>query len=408
VNDVVARPGALEIPRATIDTVAPDSRARPGTVEHLLAHARQYDFFVTVAMLERLTPEAVRVGGDGPYDREAIRFRHDSSLAFSAAEVMSVERAEVPKPPEHRLDKTQHRFEVTTSFLGITGSVSPLPLYLAEEIEQGDEASRIRKDFLDLFHHRVISFVYRVGQKFDFPREYKKDASDAWSRRMLSLAGFDAYDEWRPKHIPRWQMLRLAALFASRVRSGRTIEMALEDVVGHALAGAKVSMKQFSGEWTPLDQEQRMALGGLNSRLGVDSVLGIECFHKAGKATVVIGPLGDNFRRFLADGDLYPVVCEVLGLLTAEPVEFELDLVLAPQARPPFLLGKQEGGRIGFDSWLSSRVGARKETHQRVPLPTELLAVERAKSSHRHAPSLSRSSASTSSRPPSRPPTSSR
>lgn len=405
-NDVV-RSDAIEIPVATIDTVAPDSRARPGTVEHLLAHARQYDFFVTVAMLERLTPDAIRVGGDGPYDRESIRFRHDPSLSFSAAEVMRVERAEVPRPPEQGFDKTRHRFEVTTSFLGITGSVSPLPLYLAEEIEQGDEASRIRKDFLDLFHHRVISFVYRVGQKFDFPREYKKDASDAWSRRMLALAGFDAYETWRPKHLPRWQMLRLAALFASRVRSGRTIEMALEDVVGHALAGAKISMKQFSGEWTPLDKEQRMSLGVLNSRLGIDGVLGIECFHKAGKATVVIGPLGENFRRFLADGDLYPVVCEVLGLLTAEPIEFELDLVLAPQARPPFVLGKTEGGRLGFDAWLSSRVGARGETHLRVPLPTELLAVERAKSSHRHAPSLSRTAGSAS-RPPSSPPPSRR
>jgi type VI secretion system protein ImpH len=391
VNDVVARPGAPEIPVTTIDTVAPDSRARPGTVEHLLAHARQYDFFVTVAMLERLTPEAVRVGGDGPYDRESIRFRHDASLAFSASEVMQVQRAEVPRPPEHGFDKARHRFEVTTSFLGITGSVSPLPLYLAEEIEQDDEGSRIRKDFLDVFHHRVISFVYRVGQKFDFPREYTSDASDAWSRRMLALAGLDAYQQWRPKHLPRWQMLRLAALFASRVRSGRTIEMALADVVGDALGDAKVSMRQFSGEWTPLDKEQRMALGALNSRLGIDSVLGIECFHKAGKATVVIGPLGENFRRFLADGDLYPVVCEVLGLLTAEPIEFELDLVLAPQARPPFVLGKAEGGRVGFDAWLSSRVGARGETHLRVQLPTELLSVERAKSSHRHAPSLSRS-----------------
>lgn len=388
-NDAVAVGGSRDALATKIATVAPDSRARQGTVEHLLAHARQYDFFVAVTMLERLTAEAVRVGGDGPYDREAIRFRHDSSLAFSASEVLKVERVEVPRPPEHGFDQPRYRFEITTSFLGITGAVTPLPLYLAEEIEQGDEVGRIRKDFLDLFHHRVISFVYRVGQKFDFPREYTKDATDPWSRRMLALAGCDAYQTWRPKHLPRWQMLRLAALFASRVRSGRTIEMALQDVVGQALDGARVSMRQFSGEWTPLDKEQRMSLGVLNSRLGIDSVLGVECFHKAGKATVVIGPLGENFRRFLADGDLYPVVCEVLGLLTAEPVEFELDLVLAPKARPPFVLGKAEGGRLGFDAWLSSRAGAQQETHLRVPLPTELLAVERAKTSHRHAPSFS-------------------
>ncbi len=384
-------PGSADSPATTIDTVAPSSRARRGTVEHLMAKAKQYDFFVTVTMLERLTPEAVRIGGNGPYLGEMIRFRHDPSMSFSAAETMKVERVQIPQPPERRLEKPRYRFEVTTTFLGITGSVTPLPLYLAEEIVQGYESARIRRDFLDMFHHRILSFVYRVGQKFDFPREYKRDANDAWSRRVLALAGFDVFDQFRPKHLQRWQVLRLAALFASRVRSGRSMEMALEDIVGHALLGAKVRMKQFSGEWTPLDGEQRMALGVENSNLGIDAVLGVECYCKAGKATVVIGPLGDNFRRFLADGDLYPIVCETLGLLSTEPTEFELDLVLAPQARPPFLLGKKTGGRLGFDAWLSSRMGSQGETHLRVQLPTELLKVERKKVSHAHAPSQSTS-----------------
>jgi type VI secretion system protein ImpH len=375
--------------RTTIDTVVPSSKARRGTVEHLLAQARQYDFFVTVTMLERLTPDAVRVGGDGPYPGESIRFRHDSSLSFSAAETVKVERVQIPQPPERRLEKPRYRFEVTTTFLGITGSVTPLPLYVAEEIEQGHESARIRRDFLDMFHHRLLSFVYRVGQKFDFPREYKHNADDLWSRRVLALAGFDVYEKFRPRFLERWQVLRLASVFASRVRSGRAMEMALQDIVGHALLGAKVTMKQFSGEWTPLDGEQRVALGVSNSNLGIDSVLGVECFCKAGKATVVIGPLGENFRRFLADGDLYPIVCETLGLLSTEPTEFELDLVLAPKARPPFHLGKREGGRLGFDGWLSSRAGADRETHLRVQLPTELLQVERKKVSHSHAPSQS-------------------
>ena len=69
---------------------------------------------------------------------------------------------------------------------------------------------------------------------------------------------------------------------------------------------------------------------------------------------------------------MLPVILEVIDLVTTDPIEFDLDLVLAQDARPPFQLGQREGGRIGTDAWLSSRTGARNETHLRVELPTEL------------------------------------
>ena len=47
-------------------------------------------FTSLVALLERLTGSAVRVGGDGPPSEEAIRFRHDPSLVFSSGDVSQV------------------------------------------------------------------------------------------------------------------------------------------------------------------------------------------------------------------------------------------------------------------------------------------------------------------------------
>jgi type VI secretion system protein ImpH len=128
---------------------------------------------------------------------------------------------------------------------------------------------------------------------------------------------------------------------------------------------------QFAGGWVPLDADQRTLLQTRNSILGRSSVLGVQCYHRAGKAIVVIGPLHENFRRLLQDGDLYPAVCELLGMMVDEPIEFELDLVLAEHARPPFHLGVADGGKLGTDSWLSSRAGAAKSTHLRVPVAIE-------------------------------------
>lgn len=357
------------------------------TTRRLLDKACEFTFYVAVGMIERLTAEAARVGGAGPYEAEAIRFRHDADLSFSPGEISRIERVEVPKAPESRLEGKRHRFEITTSFLGLSGSVTPLPLYLAEELLQVDGAGAVKREFLDIFHHRLISFVFRIGIKMDVAREFTSAATDAWSNRLLALTGLDAFEKWRFKHLSRWQMLRLAPLLASPVRSAHVVSTALQDVLGVDLGRATISMKQYTGGWSPLDTEQRMALGELNNRLGQDAVLGIQCFDRGGKATVVIGPLGDNFRRFLADGDLYPVICELLGLLLVEPLELELDLVLAAESRPPFNLGDPEGGRLGFDAWLSQRGGTEDETHLRVALPTDLSRpVERKSTAHAHAP----------------------
>ncbi len=334
----------------------------------VLAHATRYDFYVTVGMLERLTPDAARIGGDGPAGREAIRFRHESSLAFSAGDVSRIAYVEVPRGVGGALEAKRHRYEVTTTFLGLTGSSTPLPLFMAEEIEQAQDAGHMRRDFLDLFHHRFVSFVFRVTVKYDLAREFSLDCTDEWTRRVLALAGLDAWSGRRTKHIPLWRLARLAPLLASRVRSARAIERALQDLCSEALGDARIQMIQFAGGWVPLDPTQRTLLAKSNSVLGRSSVLGVQCFHRAGKAVVRIGPLRENFRRFLADGDMYPMVRELLELMSPEPIDFELDLVLDAQARPPFRLGRAGAGRVGVDTWLSSRAGSGKATHLPVPL----------------------------------------
>lgn len=353
-----------------------ESRKRPSkptAEERLLAHGQRYNFFVSVSMLERLTPQAVRVGGEGPYTREAIRFRHAHDLTFNAGELGCIERVQVPHAADQVLDKPRHRYEITTAFMGVSGAMTPMPLYIAEEVCQDDDGARIKRDFLDLFHHRLVSLIYRIGIKFDFAREHTQDANDAWSRRMLAMAGLDAYEDWRMRHMSRNQLLRLAPLLSSKVRSAHTLALAVQEITSEALQDASVHVVQFTGDWTMLDPEQRISLGLANSEAGINAVLGTECFHRAGKATIVIGPLRDNFRRFLADGDMFPAICELVGMLSPEPIEYELDLVLVD--RPPFLLGKKEGGRMGFDSWLSSRAAQRGQTHLKVQLPKDLLKV---------------------------------
>src|SRR5262249_39150921 len=87
-------------------------------------------FVPLVRLLERLSSDAVRVGGEGPPDAEGIRFRHDRGLSFHASDVVdlgALENGDGGTGP-------QCQYQVTSSFLGLSGSMSPLPAYFTEEL----------------------------------------------------------------------------------------------------------------------------------------------------------------------------------------------------------------------------------------------------------------------------------
>jgi type VI secretion system protein ImpH len=82
---------------------------------------------------------------------------------------------------------------VSTTFLGLVGAVSPLATYLTEEILGDDSSgSQALRDFYDVFHHRLTSFVYRAHLRATPLAEVRLDASDRTSCRSLSAVGRSA------------------------------------------------------------------------------------------------------------------------------------------------------------------------------------------------------------------------
>ena len=307
----------------------------------LVAAAARRGFFAVAALLERLRPDATRVGGAGPPSAEAIRFRHDPALTFASGDVSAVRERGAG-------------WEVVATFLGVTGASSPAPVHIAEDIIHEEEERPLRRDFLDLFHHRFLSLLLRQVARYDWAREALKDADDEWARRALALAGFDA---WGGAHLPlpAWRVLRLAPLLCSRARTARTLTLALEDVVGPELPGARFTVEEFVGGWVILEERDRVRLGVVNSRLGTELVLGGRVWDRAGAFRVAIGPLAQReYDRLVPGGDLHALVRRVIGLVVDEPLECDLELLMAEQ--PAFLLTARRA-RLGGNTWLGAGAG---------------------------------------------------
>ncbi|WNG60595.1 type VI secretion system baseplate subunit TssG [Archangium gephyra] len=312
--------------------------------------AKEVGFFQLVAYIERLTAGAARVGSVGPVIEEMIRFRHDSSLGFSSGDVSEVTLRKVPVRAEEPYARRQ-LFEVVTQFLGLTGSVSPLPMYIAEEIAQEDPDHAVRREFLDLFHHRLLSLLYRIESKYRVTSESNSTNTDQWSRRLLALAGFDTYESQRTSKLPTRKLLRIVPLLASRARTAEKMEAALEDVLGDSLEGARVRVEQFVGRWVDIDA--RLQLGRNNHILGRNTVLGGKAFDRMGKIKIHIEPLPTHlYRRMMPGGDLLPQAREVARLFLKDPLEYEFELGLTEGVTQTFNLSSTQSAQLGRDTWL--------------------------------------------------------
>lgn len=322
-------------------------------VDSLLAVARRTNFFPLVSMFERVTAEAVRVGGEGPPNKEVIRFRHDPNLTFSAGDVSSATIRHLPMDPDDPHGRLRPVVEIVTTFLGLTGSSSPLPLYIAEEVNHEDEKSA-RRDFLDIFHHRLVSILYRAVTRYSLAREHKVSERDLWMERALSLSGMDPETFVTPSAIPLAKLLRLGPLVGRRARGARAVSAALNIIVEDYLpARATVRLEEFAGDWVPIHNDQQCCLGLRNNILGKQAMLGGKVFDKSNRFQVVIGPLDARGRgNFAVGGKGLRVLREGLRLLVRESLDYDVELHIEEGATKPYRISSRDPSRLGGDTRL--------------------------------------------------------
>jgi type VI secretion system ImpH/TssG family protein len=186
-------------------------------------------------------------------------------------------------------------------------------------------------------------------------REHLTHRTDAWMNRALFLTGLDPKIQTHGLRIHPSVLVRLGPLLAGRGRGPRVLALALREALGDALEpDGKVRIEQFAGGWIEVDEGQRMAIGQRNCVLGVEAILGKRAYDQSGRFSVHIGPLHrKNYRRFLRDGDLLPVVKDVVELCSKEALDFDVQLHLAADAVPSFLLSSEgEGSELGRDTRL--------------------------------------------------------
>ena len=322
-------------------------------VPTLLLGARRMGFFALVSLLERMSSHAVRIGGDGPPERELLRFRHDPSMGFPAGDVVHAAVREVPRSSRERFAGEREVVEIVTAFMGLTGSVSPLPLYIPAEVAQDVGFSSVQRDFLDVFHHRLISLLYRLWTRYQLAREHTSDGGDVWTPRMLALTGFDGYER-QSLPLPPEVLLALAPLLCWQARGARTLELALRRLLRADLHEDRLWIEQFVGGTVRLDDAQTMRLGAANHILGRSTVLGGRAADRTSAFAIALVLRAEaDATSYMLGGKQLALVRAVVVNIVRDPLEFDLRVEVAAGTQGGFALGR--GSTLGGRTWLRGR-----------------------------------------------------
>jgi type VI secretion system protein ImpH len=322
----------------------PDLKA---TLDAYAKDARRFSFFRLVYMLERVYASAPAVGQLGPASAEKVRMRADPSLIFASSDVSELAQAKYPDGLE--------RTRLTASFMGLYGSVSPLPTHYPESIALSDYQGGPQpiREFFDILHHRLLSLVYRAWTKYRFAVMYRKKGTDPFTRRMFCTVGLDGFRESETA-IERFLHLRYAPLLAAKSRSARGLEVVLTDLFG--TMGAKI--EQFVGHWTLIEKPNRNKLGVMNHQLGESLTIGRYVYDGTGRFTVVLGPLGyDEYLSFLPGGRRRPLLRGVVSTFTRGQHDVMLELHVKTDAAPRFQLGSPRAATLKRTAWLGGSGG---------------------------------------------------
>ena len=320
----------------------PEKRpADPDLIRALIEEARLYSFFQAVRLLEGTRRDGVSVGREGPPSRETVRLRPSLSLAFPESDLAAVEALE---------DGGGARYLVETNFLSLYGSTSPLPSFYAEDLLQDSSEDSLVRGVLDLFHHRLLSFLYRCGTKYRPYLVFRPEGDQEFSWRMLCLMGLGIGEAAERSAIPvRW-LLRYAGLFNQKPRSAAALGCIVSDFFG----GLPVQVDSFASRWVSIPADGKCRLGSANSRLGIDLQVGDRVPDRAGKFRVTLGPMDlETYMSFLPGGPRLEPASGLARSFADDLLAYEMQLELctaglpctrlAPDGVPPLL---------GHTTWL--------------------------------------------------------
>lgn len=345
-------------------------------IDELKNEPYRFDFYQAVRLLEQLRPDFIPVGHGGSHF-EPVAFRSKVGLDFPASDIVSAEFPQDEAGP----------VRLTVAFMGLAGGSGPLPPPFTDLVIQRTAARDFAtRDFLDIFNHRLVSFLYRSRKKHRIALNSRPPEQTEWARWLLDLSGLEyASRSTRRRETRFWtrSLLRYAGILSGQVRSMAGLEAVLSDFFKTRITG-----EQLLGRWLTIDMRDRTRIGvrkGQNNRLGVDTVVGARAWDQMGRVRLSLGAAAlGRVREFLpysrGDASLkdargIKALQRITRVYMNQDIDVDLHIALSPGQHAGTRLSSANDIRLGWTSWLST--GPSRTTDDRLRLRLTALEDDR-------------------------------
>lgn len=334
-------------------------------LQELLLRLREAPWkFGFTALMRRLAAVHVgqpRIGLASRPQQEPFRLGQAAALIFAPREIAEVvlpgdaQAPVVPGAPVPRAGNNPAVPVVRLYGLGLLGPNGPLPLHYTEMVRERTENHNdsTLADFLDLFHHRYLTHMYRAWSQSQAAAGLDRADDETFSRYIAQLTGHDPL-EIRTSVLPPHARMAASTHLSREARN--------PDGLAQTLArffAVPVRLDEFVMHWIRIDDEDQTRLGKprTSSVMGVGAIAGEVVADRQNKFRLVLGPLQlDQYLRFTPQGkDLPLLVAWVRGFVGYEFV-WEVELRVRNDSAPPARLGDVE--KLGWSTWLGGSKSA--------------------------------------------------
>ena len=307
----------------------------------LLQRSQEFSFFQVLRLLRLLGGEREPGEGREPWEVPRVRVCPDLSMAFPPSDVVKVEEGSGENP----------LFSVSTSFLGLYGTSSPLPTFYTEDLlNEAIEDVSLTRGFLDIINHRLYLLLFRSWAKYRPFLQVVEEKNPRDVERLYCLLGLGE-EELRKEAFEAYGLLRYLGLFTQYPRSALGLETLLQD----ALEVQPIEVLPCVPRRVTIPPDQRCSLGVTGCSLGEDLFLGEEMGDRMGKFRLEVGPLGSEaFHSLLPGSPRHRKLAFLTRFYLNDPLEYDLTLILGEKEASTACLGAPQWSMLGWDTWVFS------------------------------------------------------
>ncbi len=308
--------------------------------ERLAAQPEKFDFYRAVRALEAEHRDLPRVGASIRLPDDFLRFCQNPSLAFAPSTLENVQ-------------EISGVLRLFVNFLGMFGPNGPLPQHLTDfaRDRQRNMHDPTFARFVDIFHHRMISFFYRAWASNQKSADFDRPENARFADYFGSFFGIGSPSLHHRDSVPDVAKIFFSGHLSAQPKNAEGLGKILLDYFR-----IPTRIEEFAGCWMRIPYEDQCRLGesSATGTLGLTALVGERKYESQLKFRIRMGPMKlTDLLRLMPNGANFKRLKD--WVLNYVNLEFFWDLQCVVQADevPGTCLGI--GAPLGWATWLKSK-----------------------------------------------------